>query len=1169
MATLNALKQALRQTATATASSPSQPLSDSEYNAGLNILKQGPGWATYGDFIVPQLSRLVASLCDSHISVSVLEIGPGSQSVLGHLPRRLRRKVGRYAAFEPSLVSAIRLEEWLRSSSKTKCPLPCLETPPAIHQIPFGLDSDTRSRTGDEKFDIILFCHSMYGLKPRHLFVERALEMIVERPTRGMVVLFHRAGSLQVDLDGLVCHRTASFPTGVVRVADTDEALDGFAPFVNGFITQNVHIRAEWRKVCRALGRREVSSPEHLFFSSPDVMVTFTRDSTTLPELTARVPSSDGAETRVKNREARLHRPASIMRPVAVEHVQECVRWALKHRVGLTVVGGGHSGHCLWPNVVAVDMGAFDQVHIVTAEEEAGTGKPDSDANRLVVAGAGCKTGDIVSKAMEAGLTVPLGARPSVGAGLWLQGGIGHLARRHGLSCDAIVGVVMVSVDSGEVLCVGRVPERHRPAGAVRPCPEDETDLLWAIRGAGTNFGIMISVTFRAYTAPVFLVRDWHLWLSDSFEARSKLSAFDGRARELPLDFSADAYLYLDQGKLRIGVTMLQCSTTELTAEVPTPLGAILGLENSFKAVDTVGLFETEMYMHGMHGGHGGGKTSSFKRCLLLKHIGTASVADVLVKAVKTCPSPLCYLHLLQGGGAVGDVAVDATAFGCRDWDFACVVTGVWPGNQDHGQHTEAAQAAVQWVYQVAQDLLPFSSGVYGADLGPDPRDATLAARAFGPNLPRLVRLKRSLDPRNVLAFACPLLPLTVPNSPTGPELIILVTGDGCVGKDYCAYVCVAVCSTRGLIARAVSISEETKRQYAAATGADLYRLLMDRGYKERHRPALTAFFQSQVRQRPCLPEEHFLNAVQGSVDVDILLITGLRDEAPVAALSHLVPDSRLLEMRVTASKETRRARRGGPERGDGDGDDNCEGSSTIDGESDSTHALENHCPSLMCNNDTPGSEAATRLAEQHLFPFFDEDLQRLASMVRPAPDFPRAGIEFRHVLDIAQQPGGLALCTSLLRTRFTGDWTKVDAVACCEAGGFVFASALAQQVDSRPLVLIRKAGKLPPPTVSTIKSPSHISSWSSASSVSRKERIEIGRDVVPRGASVVVVEDVLATGVTLCAVLELLGNIGIGAEHVSVMVVAEFPAHRGRELLRRRGFGKVYVQSLLVFGGT
>ena len=77
-----------------------------------------------------------------------------------------------------------------------------------------------------------------------------------------------------------------------------------------------------------------------------------------------------------------------------------------------------------------------------------------------------------------------------------------------------------------------------------------------------------------------------------------------------------------------------------------------------------------------------------------------------------------------------------------------------------------------------------------------------------------------------------------------------------------------------------------------------------------------------------------------------------------------------------------------------------------------------------------------------------------------------------------------------------------------------------------------------------------------------------MGQDVIPRGASVVVVDDVLATGKTLCAVLQLLNEAGIGAEDVSVLTVVEIPAHRGREFLRQRGFGRVSIQSLLILGG-
>lgn len=83
------------------------------------------------------------------------------------------------------------------------------------------------------------------------------------------------------------------------------------------------------------------------------------------------------------------------------------------------------------------------------------------------------------------------------------------------------------------------------------------------------------------------------------------------------------------------------------------------------------------------------------------------------------------------------------------------------------------------------------SSGAYGADLGPDPRDAALAARAFGPNRPRLAHLTHSSDPRNVLAYACPL-----PKAPMELKLIVLVTGECCAGKDRCADIWASVFRT-------------------------------------------------------------------------------------------------------------------------------------------------------------------------------------------------------------------------------------------------------------------------------------------------------------------------------------------------------------------------------------
>lgn len=67
----------------------------------------------------------------------------------------------------------------------------------------------------------------------------------------------------------------------------------------------------------------------------------------------------------------------------------------------------------------------------------------------------------------------------------------------------------------------------------------------------------------------------------------------------------------------------------------------------------------------------------------------------------------------------------------------------------------------------------------------------------------------------------------------------------------------------------------------------------------------------------------------------------------------------------------------------------------------------------------------------------------------------------------------------------------------------------------------------------------------------------------------IVEVDDVLATGNTLCAMLQLLVEAGSDIEMLHVILVAEFPVHGGRNLLRRRGFGRVMVQSLLVFDGA
>lgn len=92
----------------------------------------------------PQLPQLLAPLFDSRIRASVLEIGPGSKTVLEYLLDRLERKVGNYTSLQPNEMAVAKLEEWLVDSStfgeeeRESPPLPYLKIPPVIHWMPFS-----------------------------------------------------------------------------------------------------------------------------------------------------------------------------------------------------------------------------------------------------------------------------------------------------------------------------------------------------------------------------------------------------------------------------------------------------------------------------------------------------------------------------------------------------------------------------------------------------------------------------------------------------------------------------------------------------------------------------------------------------------------------------------------------------------------------------------------------------------------------------------------------------------------------------------------------------------------------------------------------------------------------------------------------------------------------
>lgn len=104
--------------------------------------------------------------------------------------------------------------------------------------------------------------------------------MLAEKPQGGLLVVCHRDS---LHLDGLVCQRTVFFRTGVVNIADDDNTLDSFAPFIAGFFTEDSDVQARWRNLCRDLDRSEAG---FLLFSAPQMVAAINSGAMALPSLT-------------------------------------------------------------------------------------------------------------------------------------------------------------------------------------------------------------------------------------------------------------------------------------------------------------------------------------------------------------------------------------------------------------------------------------------------------------------------------------------------------------------------------------------------------------------------------------------------------------------------------------------------------------------------------------------------------------------------------------------------------------------------------------------------------------------------------------------------------------------------------------------------------------------
>ena len=170
-------------------------------------------------------------------------------------------------------------------------------------------------------------------------------------------------------------------------------------------------------------------------------------------------------------------RPAAVVRVASADDVAETVRYAATRGLRVAPQGTGHNAGPMIDDLEDALLVRTDALQEV---------KIDVAARRARV-GSGVRWSAVAPQASDAGLAALHGSSPDVGiAGYSLGGGIGWLARKHGLQANALTAVEIVTAD-GELRRIDH---------------DNETDLFWAIRGGGGNYGVVTALEFDLFAVP-------------------------------------------------------------------------------------------------------------------------------------------------------------------------------------------------------------------------------------------------------------------------------------------------------------------------------------------------------------------------------------------------------------------------------------------------------------------------------------------------------------------------------------------------------------------------------------------------------------------------------------------------------------------------------------------
>jgi FAD/FMN-containing dehydrogenase len=401
-------------------------------------------------------------------------------------------------------------------------------------------------------------------------------------------------------------------------------------------------------------------------------------------------------------------RPRLVVLCGSVSDVARTVAYAAATGDRVAPRGGGHcfAGRSSTDGIV-LDLSGLE--HITVA------------ADGIATIGAGARLGQVYAELHAYGRTLPAGCGPTVGiTGLTLGGGIGLLGRKHGLTCDRLVGAQVVLAD-----------------GRVVDCDHDhEPDLFWALRGAGGGqFGVVTALRFDTVPEPITtrIAARWSAIALDTL-----VDAWQAWAPDAPDDLTVNLTLVSEPGApvqatIFGAATLEEGSTRELLREFTDRAGVAPALElrsgmpyhhlkHTFAELDPKDLPEGAPRI----------RSGFFSHAM-----SDRTLATLLAQLAELRTAGTRQLTFTAMGGAYNRVAEDATAFAHRGERFLL-------------EHI--ADAADPWVDRSWATAHADRSGRVYPNF-PDPALDDWAAAYHAGNHPRLVAVKQAYDPHRFFDF--------------------------------------------------------------------------------------------------------------------------------------------------------------------------------------------------------------------------------------------------------------------------------------------------------------------------------------------------------------------------------------------------------------------------------